>query len=111
MREIICRNRFDQPFACVIGVNVKKHFIIKRKLSLAENGKEAAALIDEMEKILLAEKANVEATIPVVRVDSRLGWEPSMEYTTDEGGLEWKLRQLEYELENRLPFYRVGASQ
>lgn len=95
----------------VTVLNVKKHFIIKRKLSLAETSKEAAALIDEMEKILLAEKANVEATIPIVRVDSRLGWEPSMEYTTDEGGLEWKLRQLEYELENRLPFYRVGASQ
>jgi len=39
-------------------------------------------------------------------VDSRLGWEPSMEYTTDENGLRWKLRQLDYELNERIALFR-----
>ncbi len=92
-------------------LNVKKHFIIKRKLSIAETHEECARLLDAMEEILLAEKANVEATIPIVNVDSRLGWEPTMEYTTDEDALRWKLRQLDYELNNRFPLYRKGTDQ
>ena len=36
-------------------------------------------------------------------VDSRLGWEPSMEYTTDRAHLEWKLEQLRRVVEEELP--------
>ena len=92
-------------------LNVKKHFIIKRKLSIAETHEECARLLDAMEEIILAEKANVEATIPIVNGDSRLGWEPTMEYITDEEALRWKLRQLDYELNNRFPLYRKGTDQ
>jgi len=87
-------------------LNVKQHFILKTKLDIASTREEAKELIDGIEEILLNEKANVEATIPLVQVDSRLGWEPSMEYTTDENGLRWKLRQLDYELNERIALFR-----
>ena len=35
------------------------------------------------------------AALPAVRLDSRLGWEPSMEYVCDEWHLDWKRRQME----------------
>ena len=31
---------------------------------------------------------------PAVELDSRLGWEPSMEYVCDKWHLEWKVRQV-----------------
>ena len=60
--------------------------------------------------ILLKEKENVLDTIPIVKLDSRLGWEPSMDYTTDEKALKWKLRQLDYELNIKLAMYRKANS-
>ena len=45
--------------------------------------------------LLDREKANAVSAIPLVEADSRLGWEPSMEYVCDRWRLEWKLRQLE----------------
>ncbi|MFA7636607.1 MAG: glycoside hydrolase family 20 zincin-like fold domain-containing protein [Monoglobales bacterium] len=89
-------------------INLKNFYILQQKLHVAETSENAEALLDEIEKILLDEKANVEATIPLVREDSRLGWEPSMEYTTDEWGLNWKLRQLAHELSVVIPKFRKG---
>ena len=89
-------------------LNVKRHYILKQKLSIAGNMELAERILDEIEALLLDEKENVEATIPLVQADSRLGWEPSMEYTTDEEGLRWKLRQLDYELNTVIPKFRKG---
>lgn len=90
----------------VTGINTKKHYIIKQKLLVAKTSENADKLIKEMEEILNAEKRNVLDTIPIVQADSRLGWEASMEYTTDVKGLEWKLRQLDCELNFRLADYK-----
>lgn len=38
-----------------------------------------------------AEIQNAKATIPLVELDSRLGFEPSMEYMTDREHIEWKI--------------------
>jgi hypothetical protein len=51
-------------------------------------------ILDELETLLEAEKANVLATLPLVEADSRLGWEPRMDYVCDAAHLNWKLRQL-----------------
>ena len=92
--------------SCRTVINVKEHFILKQKLTIAGTRKAAAQIIDDLEKIILKEKENVLDTIPVVELDSRLGWEPSMDYTTDKKGLEWKLNQLDYELNFKIPTYR-----
>ena len=49
---------------------------------------------------------NVRETLPLVDADSRLGWEPSMDYMADREHLEWKLRQLDNLLNKTLPAYR-----
>ncbi len=87
-------------------INVKRHYILKQQFSLADTHNKASEILDSIEKLIYEEKENVLATIPLVQFDSRLGWEPSMEYTTGEGGLNWKLRQLDYELDCVLPKFR-----
>lgn len=91
---------------CITAQNRKKLYIVMQKISIAGTKDNAEALLNEAEQILLSERKNVCETIPLVQVDSRLGWEPSMEYTTDEKSLRWKLRQLDYELNFNLPTYR-----
>ena len=94
-------------YRCAITtINVKKHYILKQQFSLASNREDAAKILDDVEKLIYEERENVLATIPLSQFDSRLGWEPSMEYTTDEAGLDWKLRQLDHELNFVLPRFR-----
>ena len=92
------------------GIHVKEHYIVKQKLTMAGSVEVAGKLLDEMQAILEAERENVLATIPLVRVDSILGWEPSMEYACDEEALEWKLRQLDYEINVAMNDYRKANS-
>ena len=94
----------------ITGLNVKKHFIIKQKLSIANTRELADEYIAQLISLLKGEKENVEDTINIVKYDSRLGWEPSMEYTCDQKSLEWKLRQLEYELNVKIPKYKKANS-
>ena len=92
----------------VTTVNYKNFHILLVKLLIAGTRENAAKILDGLEEILLAERENVEATIPLVRADSRLGWEPSMDYTTNEECLNWKLKQIEAELTYRIPLMRKG---
>ena len=58
----------------------------------------ASELLDKLIAIADVERANVIDTMQYVERDSRLGWEPSMEYVCDNWHLEWKLRQLDFAL-------------
>ena len=49
----------------------------------------------EMADIARDEIENARGAIPDVQADSRLGWEPSMEYMCDQAHLEWKIALLE----------------
>ena len=57
---------------------------------------------DEMLKYARAEYANAQAALKLVERDSRLGWEPSMEYAAGPEQIRWKLRRME-------DLYGVGA--
>ena len=50
-------------------------------------------------ELLLRERANAEAAIPYAELDSSLGFEPSLEYIADRAHIEWKLAQVDRELE------------
>lgn len=91
---------------CITGLNVKKLFVMNQKLNITGDAQKMLDIIDDMEKLLIEERENVENTIPVVEADSRLGWEPSMEYMGDEKCLRWKLRQLDYDLNYTLKKHR-----
>lgn len=92
--------------SAVTAIHAKRFFTLKARLFACESREGSAALLDEIEQVMLAERANVEAAIPVAELDSRLGWEPSMEYVGDAYCLRWKLRQLDYELNTTLKVYR-----
>lgn len=59
----------------------------------------------EMIALAEAEIQNAENTIPLVEADSRLGWEPSMEYIGDARHLRWKIKQTQQVIDNELKHY------
>ena len=90
----------------VTAVNFKEFTVLKEKMMLETNADRMARLADQMEALLAKERVNVEATIPLVRQDSALGYEPSMDYIGGEEALRWKLKHMDYVLEHELPAYR-----
>ena len=85
---------------------IKKWWLLNKRLELESDFGRANALLDEMEMLIREEAENVRETLPLVDADSRLGWEPSMDYMADREHLEWKLRQLDNLLNKTLPAYR-----
>jgi hypothetical protein len=73
-------------------VNIKKWYLTTMELKMCPNAQKAAILLDDLVEIEAHERNNVLDTIYYVERDSRLGWEPSMEYVCDKWHLEWKLR-------------------
>ena len=67
-------------------------------LKTCADAQKASTILDELIKVAAVERENVLDTIPYVEQDSRLGWEPSMEYVCDKWHLEWKLCQLDFAL-------------
>ncbi len=85
-------------------INIKEFY--KSKFVLKDtHGEERNALVKQMLEICCAEAKNAEETIPLVEFDSRLGYEPSMEYVTDKAHIEWKLGLLKDVIEKELPSY------
>ncbi len=76
-------------------VNIKRWWIENMDLQRSRDAAEALVHMDELFRILADEKENVLKAIPAAEADSRLGWEPSMEYVCDPWHLDWKLRQME----------------
>ena len=81
-------------------------YLLNEKLILERNASNALKLLDQIEKLALEEIANAEDTIPLAECDSRLGWEPTLEYMTDRAHLEWKIRQVRSTLTYDSPQYR-----
>ena len=68
--------------------------MLNTKLQASYSQQEMLDILDQLEALGNAEIANVKDTFEAVQTDSRLGWEPSMRYTTAPDNLEWKLNQL-----------------
>ena len=95
---------------CITVKHTKELFLLRQRLNFERDRDELDKIIAEMEDVLLREKKNVEDTIPVVEVDSILGWEPSMEYEGDAAALRWKLRQLDYTLTSSMKDIKTANS-
>ena len=83
-------------------IHVKRWWQTRQELAGTDAGA-ADEVLDRLEALGRAEIENVKAAIPLVELDSRLGWEPSMEYMADRAHLEWKLDQVEKVLEEEIP--------
>ena len=66
------------------AINVKRGYI-------AESRKDDAEVL----KWASAEYANAKEALSLVEADSRLGWEPSMEYSGGPVQIRWKLERME----------------
>ena len=75
-------------------MNIKKWWQLNMAMQNCATAEEALAYLDKIEALAYEEIENARDTIPVVEFDSRLGWEPSMEYVCDKWHLEWKIRQV-----------------
>lgn len=67
----------------------------KEKFALTQKDCDVKAHLAALREIGALEAENVKATLPLVDFDSRLGFEPSMDYTGDRAHLEWKLTLLD----------------
>ncbi|MFH1477313.1 MAG: glycoside hydrolase family 20 zincin-like fold domain-containing protein [Verrucomicrobiota bacterium] len=103
--ELLLLGRFIECFI-ITGIHVNRWYRLNLQLLNADTPSAAFGLLDELEQVARAEIHNAENAIPVVEADSRLGWEPSMEYMTDRWHLEWKIRQVRSMLDNDLAMYR-----
>ena len=94
----------------VTTIHTKQWWLLKQRLAKQTDAGKTAQILEEMVRLGEAEIANAEQTIPLVEADSRLGWEPSMEYMTDREHLEWKIAQLRRVLEEDIPAYSQSRS-
>lgn len=90
----------------ITTIHVKRWWTRKHQLFGERDPARARSLLDELVAIGEREIANAEATIPLVEADSRLGWEPSMEYVGGPAHLRWKIAQVRRVLEGEIPAYR-----
>ena len=88
-------------------LHCKEWWLLNQKLITESDVDKAMALVDQLEVLLKSEIENAEQTIPIVEADSRLGWEPSMEYMTDREHLEWKIRHSKQIIDYELETYRA----
>jgi hypothetical protein len=72
-------------------VNVKKWYLDKQILLSEATPEEKRVAALRMLDIAKAELQNAEDAIRCVRLDSRLGYEPSMEYMADESHIREKI--------------------
>jgi len=86
--RLLALGRFHEYSARTV-INVKNWYLHKCKLLSGECDK--AAEIAAMKQIAAAETENARRTIPLAELDSRLGYEPTMEYMCDRAHLEWKI--------------------
>ena len=77
-------------------IHIKKWYQLNIALVNSPDADVAGGILDKIEALAHEEIANANDTIAAVECDSRLGWEPSMEYVCDKWHLEWKIRQVNY---------------
>ena len=95
---------------CKSAVCAKKWVLTKQKLDMAKK-EEVPEIVAYMRSLAEEEIKNAEAAIECTDYDSRLGWEPSMEYIADSDHLRWKISQVKFACEKELELYLKMARE
>jgi hypothetical protein len=98
------------PHAIQTTIHTKQWWQARTRVMAENDPDRANSLLDQMVAIGEAELANCETCIPVVEADSRLGWEPSMEYLGDADHIRWKIAHLRHALDVEVPAYRASLT-
>ena len=93
------------------GVNAKKWYRLRNKLLCEENIDNFPELIKKARELLLAERENATEAIEYVMIDTRLGWEPSMDYLGDEKAIKWKIEFLDYVHDIELKYFEKSSDK
>ena len=72
---------------------------------------EVPGIVQEMRDLAMIEIKNAERAIECADLDSRLGWEPSMEYIADGEHIRWKIAQVKYAIKSELGEYLFAAKE
>ena len=72
---------------------------------------EVPGIVEYMRSLAEEEIKNAEAAIECTDYDSRLGWEPSMEYIADSDHLRWKISQVRFACDTELELYLKMARE
>ena len=83
-------------------IHVKEWYMAKSRLAVAETPEEVKTAAVQMREIANAEIRNAEEALPLVAADSRIGWEPTMEYMCDTAHINWKIKQVRRVLDHEL---------
>jgi hypothetical protein len=94
------------PHAIQTVINSKRWWQLRTRVLVESDREAGAALLDQMEALAREEITNSEACVPVVEADSRLGWEPTMEYLGDADHIRWKIVHLRHVLDHEIPAFR-----
>ncbi len=89
-------------------LNVKRWWRLRSELLITADPERADELLNGLVEVGEQEHVNAEAAIPLVEADSRLGWEPSMDYLGDAAHIGWKLAHLRHALDHEIPAYRTS---
>ncbi|OGV55603.1 MAG: hypothetical protein A2017_14720 [Lentisphaerae bacterium GWF2_44_16] len=108
--RMLCMGIFMQNTIQTV-INIKNWWKLNQKLFVESKPSKLLRLLDEMVKLAEKEIKNTEDTIPAVEGDSRLGWEPSMEYMTDAAHLQWKIKHTRSVLDIEIKQYREALLQ
>ena len=92
------------------AIHVKRWWQLRQELSAAPDQAAQAVVLERLAALAEAEIANTRSAIPLVEFDSRLGWEPSMEYMADAAHLRWKIEQVRHVIDVEIPEYRDAHS-
>jgi hypothetical protein len=84
-------------------IHLKQWWLLKQELATEPDPAKASTILDRMVTLAEEEIANAQATIPLVEKDSRLGYEPSMEYMCDRAHLEWKIAVVRRVITHEIP--------
>ena len=93
-RRLLLLGRF---ILCCIRTTrgIKRWYHANLRLQLSPCREDMLAVLAELNGLLNREEENVRDAFPCVEQDSRLGWEPRMDYVCDPAHLRWKQRQLD----------------
>ena len=92
-----------------IGVVPQKAVLFKGTIESNLRWGNENATLEEMEEIAQAEIENAKASIPLLEMGSRLGWEPSMEYIGTPDRILWKEKIIQYILNGEVKWYKEAV--
>lgn len=98
LKRLINMGRF--MYRTILSALNRRHLYVldDRRLHCTDENKRKE-IVTEMVAIMRREQQNAVDTIPLAEYDSVIGFEPSIEYVTDRKRLEWKIAQVEREIE------------